>query len=311
MNDLITILVPLYNNHKYIKKCIKSILKQTYKNFELIIVDDGSTDDSYDIVNEFAKKDSRIRLFKKRNEKSVSKTRNFLLHKIHGKYFVFIDSDDHVSETYLEVLHKAIKLNNADISICGYTVQNMYLENSRRLKKFSSSNSEETIAKIVFNQNISCNLWNKMFKTSIIKDLKFDPNLNYGEDFIFLINLLQHNYKVNYVSNKLYRYRINFKGLSKGYLTDNKIYFLDLLKKISNDEAYSEETRKIIKSWIYVTSLFFIFLGNKQPQYTDYVNSLRNEVKQTYDSFDNESRISSLYRFYMFYIKIHCRVKLK
>ena len=91
---MISVLVPVFNSQQYLRNCLKSILNQSFTDFELVIVDDGSIDQSYKIIEEFAKQDTRIKAFRKENEKSISKTRNFLLDHISGDYFIFIDSDD-------------------------------------------------------------------------------------------------------------------------------------------------------------------------------------------------------------------------
>ena len=111
MNDLITILVPFYNVEKYITQCIESIINQTYKNLEIILIDDGSTDNSLKICKEFQKNDSRINVIKKKHE-GVSSSRNIGIKIAHGEYIMFIDSDDFVSKNFVKELYSAVLKNN-------------------------------------------------------------------------------------------------------------------------------------------------------------------------------------------------------
>ena len=122
-SSLISVLVPMYNTQKTIARCIKSILKQTYSNLEIVLLDDGSTDNTYEIAKTFAQLDSRIKLLSKQNEKNISKTRNFLLNNFSGEYFVWVDSDDVVHKRYVEKLYKTITSTNSDLGICGYKLK--------------------------------------------------------------------------------------------------------------------------------------------------------------------------------------------
>lgn len=117
-NELITIVMPVYNTENYLEKCLKSVVEQTYKNLEIIIVDDGSTDNCYEIAKRFADVDSRILLLKNKKNKGLSYTRNRATEVMKGEYVCFIDSDDFVDNRYVEVLYKGIKLNKGLFSFC-------------------------------------------------------------------------------------------------------------------------------------------------------------------------------------------------
>ena len=121
--DLISVLIPAYNVQKYLGRCLRSVLKQTYQNLEIIVVDDGSTDKTYEIAKKFADQDQRITLLQKTNENNVAITRNFLLDHCHGKYCVWVDSDDYVKPQYVARLYKAMIEHHADMSICRHTIR--------------------------------------------------------------------------------------------------------------------------------------------------------------------------------------------
>ena len=121
MGELISVIVPIYNTGKYLVECVESLRKQTYSNIEIILVDDGSTDTSIEICDEFAEKDSRIRVFHKKNEGSAI-AKNFGIQQSRGEYIILVDSDDIVSDRMIEVLYTQIKEKNADIAIGNYYI---------------------------------------------------------------------------------------------------------------------------------------------------------------------------------------------
>ena len=132
-NNLISIIVPIYNVEKYLKKCIDSIINQTYKNLEIILVDDGSPDNCGKICDEYAKKDNRIKVIHKENG-GVSSARNVGVENATGEYIGFVDSDDYIEKDMYEVLINNLKKENADISIISnYEVyKNKIIENKKK-----------------------------------------------------------------------------------------------------------------------------------------------------------------------------------
>ena len=121
MNDLISIVIPIYNASKYLEKCINSVINQTYKNLEIILVNDGSIDNSLDICNDFKDKDNRIKVISKKNE-GVSKTRNIGIDKCKGKYLMFLDSDDYIDEIYVEKMYTYLTKNNLSMVTSSMTL---------------------------------------------------------------------------------------------------------------------------------------------------------------------------------------------
>lgn len=121
MDELISVIVPIYNTEKYLVECVESLRKQTYSNIEIILVDDGSTDASIEICDGFAEKDSRVRVFHKKNE-GVAVARNFGIQQSNGQYVVIVDSDDVAVDKMIEVLYTQIKENDADIAVGNYYI---------------------------------------------------------------------------------------------------------------------------------------------------------------------------------------------
>lgn len=226
---LISIITPVYNVEAYIDKCIKSILAQTYPNFELILVDDGSKDSSGKICDYFAAKDPRIHVFHIANS-GVSGARNYALEHINGEYICFVDSDDYISPIYLSTLYSLIINYSADISICNYTdvdFSGRTLNNS--VKEYSEKTEcykPQEIAKKVYEKNFVpfVVVWNKLYSKKIWKQLRFPEKTN-CEDDIIVQKLYHIAEKIVFKDIPLYYYVQNNSGIihSPDKISANKL----------------------------------------------------------------------------------------
>ncbi|MBO7078504.1 MAG: glycosyltransferase family 2 protein [Bacilli bacterium] len=282
MNERIDVLIPVYNGAKYISACINSIINQTYKNLNIIVLDDGSKDESLDIIKNLALKDERIKVYSKPNEKKVSIARNFLLDKIESKYFIFVDADDIVSKYYIENLMNAIIKTSAQMACCEYTVFKCMLSKSNKLKRLKTYNSNDAIGEFVLGGRGHFMLWNKLIESSLIKNINFNNDINYGEDMFFVLDVLHKNdIKVASIANWLYYYKIfNLKSISKGGLNENKKLFLETLIKYEKEERYLSNTR-IISTWIYLTATYYQVLAKKDKEYKKYLKKIKKERKNS------------------------------
>lgn len=213
MNALISIVIPIYNASNYLEECLDSIIRQTYTNFEALLINDGSTDNSASIIDQFSNKDKRFFAFHKQN-KGVSSARNFGIEKAKGEYICFVDADDLLSETYLESLYESIS-NGADSSIGGF----QHLDNNNQKGIFvvpsrKNETLEESIKEFynINNPDWQRYLWNRMYKIKIIKknDIRFREDIFYKEDGLFVIQYLcASNGLVGCNDNIIYYYRQN------------------------------------------------------------------------------------------------------
>lgn len=192
---IISVIVPVYNVEEYLDRCIDSIINQTFKDFELILVDDGSTDNSGPLSDKLATKDKRIKVFHKENG-GVSSARNIGLDNALGKYIAFCDPDDLIHPQMYEVLYKFAKDNDAECVVCNFEnfsdfnnikVQDIILEN--KYECFSGKQAYEYIRLSDKRNMIGC-VWNKLFLKSSIHNLRFDTSLSYGEDLCFVLTFL-------------------------------------------------------------------------------------------------------------------------
>lgn len=211
MDKLVSIIVPLYNDHDYIDKCINSILNQTYKNIEIIAINDGSTDDTLQKIENIAEKDIRIKVISQSNQ-GVSTSRNNGLKLCNGEYVCFVDQDDFLDKNFIEYMVNLIESNNAEIA----TTPMPYKYNGTEIKK----NNEEDKVKIISGEEAVINMlyykffiapWNKLISKKIIDDynIQFNTELFGGEGFAFSIECFQRANKVAVGNRKYYYYRVN------------------------------------------------------------------------------------------------------
>jgi len=196
----ISVIVPVYNVEKYIGKCIDSILNQTYSDLELLLIDDGSPDESGMICDEYAKRDSRIRVLHKENG-GVSSSRNIGVDNARGKWILFVDGDDWVGSEYIQSMFLGNK--DADLSMQGYKIIRQCGQDI--IHKFDSNLFTYNILEVFCEseyKNIINSPVSKLFKASIIKtyNIRFDNSISYGEDHLFVLEYLKH-VKSIYISN--------------------------------------------------------------------------------------------------------------
>ena len=205
----ISIVIPVYNKKQYVRGTVQSVLNQTFTDFELLLVDDGSTDGSGKICDRMATVDNRIRVFHTKN-RGVSAARNYGIEKATGKYIGFIDADDRIDRTFLEKLHCAVKKSNSDMAVCGYRE----IKNEKITDHILTRGSDETEIYEMIRQDLLCILWNKLYVREKIRHL-FDEGISTCEDSLFCIRYFTDNdARIEYVNEILYGYRVREGGLT-------------------------------------------------------------------------------------------------
>lgn len=209
---MISIVVPVYNSQDYLEKCLDSICRQTYRDWECILVDDGSTDDSMTIIDAFVEKDARFFSIHKSNG-GVSSARNIGTDISRGEYIAYIDSDDWVDPDYLELLYNTICFTDSDLSVCGFGRVRRQGTIIPHVMKTSSSfivNEDNELLFIELNQEyLLFGPCQKLYKSSIIKNnrLRFDETCSYGEDLLFNYCYLEYVNRIFVLNRILYFYR--------------------------------------------------------------------------------------------------------
>lgn len=231
MENLVTVIIPVYNSERYLKKCIESVILQKYRALEIIIIDDGSTDGSIDICNEYQKKDSRIVLIHQEN-KGVSSARNIGIENAAGKYICFIDSDDYVDPEYVLELLKNIEQPDVDLSVC--TLLSEYAPGRWNKKEMKDSiiERDEGLISLFSRQGMFGGPVCKLYKIKILNQygIRFNENIKMCEDNLFCYEYIRRCKKIVCSSKALYFYCYNTasastKAYSPTHIADSMLHF--------------------------------------------------------------------------------------
>ncbi len=206
MNKLVSVIIPAYNVEKYIEECLKSIENQNYANYEIIVVNDGSTDNTLNVIKELAIKDNRIKIINKPNT-GVSDTRNFGLDEAKGDYIVFVDGDDYLADDYLSYMLSLIDDNEADFA---FSLNCFTYKKEKQIKKeiVKQLSSEEATA-LLLSPRVMVGCWNKIYKREFLNNnkIRFLPKLRYGEGLQFITHVTLLTNKIICGNRKVYYYR--------------------------------------------------------------------------------------------------------
>ena len=319
---LVSIVVPVYNVEKYVERSIRSILVQTYSNFELILVNDGSKDNSLDICKRLASEDNRIIIIDKDNE-GVSKARNDGIDKASGKYIMFIDSDDTMEKNMVHNMVLAAEKNNMDLVMCGYNYN--VLENNKIISSIEVLSSE----KIIVNNNLIKSyaieqmlsdlmihsIWNKLYKREIIKkfNIRYKEGLDFGEDLFFSLDYIYNINSLYVVEECLYNYYQynNNNNLTSKYRSNKfdiiKIWIrkLDWFSKNISDSKTLDYISWLKTRWI-LSCCAYVMHGNETHR------EKRKHIKEILENQQIEVANSSKYIGYTKLIleKILCKKKI-
>lgn len=239
----ISIIVPVYNVEKYVEKCIQSLINQSYKNIEIILVDDGSNDRSNKIIDEYAKVDSRILTIHQKN-KGVSAARNAGLKVATGEYVGFVDPDDYVDYQMYETMLKKIELNMSDLAVCGFSKVTELSDKEEIFEIKDELLSPKKCVEDLFDFRggyaIKPSVWNKLFRRDKIGDLKFDENIGISEVLKFVVQYILKCNSIVYVKQAFY------KNLQRdGSITRSKGKAAQIIKTVEIDNFVYDEIKKI------------------------------------------------------------------
>ena len=207
MNELVSVIVPVYKTEKYLNHCINSIVGQTYNNLEIILVDDGSPDRCPAICDLWKEKDERIKVFHQVNA-GGGQARNLALDKSKGKFVIFVDSDDYIAPFMIEFLYKQFQ-DDVDIVECGYCIthnDNAEFDEESEGYRWESFGAEEAVLENIKDRIFRQIIWNKMYRKSVVGDLRFPVRKNIDDEF-WTYQVLGNARKVIYTNKVLYAYR--------------------------------------------------------------------------------------------------------
>ena len=288
MKDLLSIVIPVYNIESYIGRCLDSLIVQTYSNLEIIVVDDGSTDNTLSIIKNYTKKDKRIFVIHKENE-GVSIARLTGMKQAKGKYIGFVDGDDVVDSDMFEILMNNVREFNADISHCGYVMDfpdghsDLYYGTRKKIVQ----DNETGLKDLLSGEFVEPGLCNKVYKRELIESFINNQNMDYSiknlEDLLTNFYLFSESNKSIYEDICLYHYILRSNSASTSILNEHKlkdplkVFKILLNETTGNLEIYNEVYKRYIRQLINISTL--PLKENKELIYA-YRKKIRRELKK-------------------------------
>lgn len=277
-NEMISVIVPVYNIRAYIKECIDSIICQTYRNLEIILVDDGSTDGCGEICDRYEKADARVRVVHKQNG-GLSSARNCGISLSKGKYLLFVDGDDKIDVKMCEILIHILRIYHADISICR-SYKNELAKNHRK-HIIVRLTPEKALSEMLKERSFNVSAWGKLYKRELFETVRFPDSMLF-EDLAVTYRLLDLSHSAVYTSEQLYYYRVRNGSIMNSTFSESKMVFLDISEEMIRflavhypkalTAAYNRTTRYCIS--------FIRDIAVSSGDYHDYACRLRNFIKK-------------------------------
>jgi glycosyltransferase involved in cell wall biosynthesis len=292
---LLSIIITVYNDENNISRCINSVLSQIYPDFECLIIDDGSTDKTSSICDEYSKNDKRIRVFHKENE-GISKTRQYGINRANGEYIYFIDSDDWIDSSFTADILEEINKDKPDLLFFDYFKN--YSKNKsiyKSQKPFSKDN--DIIVEFILEKKILSCPWNFVISKLFIINNKvfFNKKINYGEDTLFIIELLFNNPIIIYINKAYYHHFINDSSYTRTNLRQkyiDRILFYNCLSELF--QKYKKE--EILKYNFFPMNDKFEMLSSGIFTRNEYQNIFSVSLSFFY------ARNSSFIKFFLLYL---------
>lgn len=263
----VSVIVPVYNTEKYLRRCLDSLVNQTIEDIEIIVINDCSPDNSKEILKEYEKKyKDKIKVFHNKTNKGIGYNRNYGIKKVTGEYIGFVDSDDWVNETMYDKLYKKAKEDNLDLVLCNF---HKMLEKENDLEEIASSEIsyfKNTNLKQTPNLLLDVELapWNKLYKKELIKEITFPENLKY-EDTIFVLKAMARSKKIGMVDEKLNYYLVRSK--SETTVMNKKVYDILKVSKMMIDELKSHDYYNDVKDYAEAMTIRNLFRYTLQQRY--------------------------------------------
>ena len=262
---MITIIVPIYNASKYLRQCLETLHQQSYNKIEILLINDGSTDNSEIVCKEFVKKDSRFKYIFKHNG-GVSSARNIGIEQAKGDYIIFVDSDDFCDSNMLDSVLSELTKNTL---LCfGYFRAFKNKQEKEVLNESQQQNINKNMYKyIIDSESIGGYLWNKVFDAHIIKNhnIKFDEKIHFMEDMLFVIEYTKYITKIKYIEKPLYFYRMRKSGASGNLFNSKNLSMLEALKILIEKFQENKEINILLK-YNYLYNYYRLKYQNKNEK---------------------------------------------
>lgn len=285
----VSIVIPVYNVEKYLNKCINTVINQSFKDLEILLVDDGSTDNSGKICDEFALTDNRIKVIHKANG-GLSDARNVGIENATSEWITFIDSDDYVSEDYVEYLFQLVNQYNADISIATFT----YVTNNKKIEKSTGSvyvmNTETALKRMLMNDGFDMGAWGKMYRTKYFIDIKY-PVGKLFEDSGTTYKLVDKATKIVFGSKPIYFYINRDDSIVNSTFNPRKLDLIEMNLEMMDfikqfyPEIESAAKRRVL--WAYFSTLNQVVSSKNKKTISQFAPPLVKYIKENKYFFKN------------------------
>lgn len=291
----ISIIVPVYNIDRYLSRCIDSILKQSLKDFELILVDDGSTDQSGNICDNYGQKDKRIKVLHKING-GVSSARNLGLNEARGNYIGFVDGDDWIESDMYEILISSMKKAGADICVGLYIkdcINFSEVDFSKQTEKMWSS--QKALENMLKRELFSWELCDKVYKKDLLKDILFNEKISNGEDLLINWELFNKASVVYYKPISKYHYCIRENSACTAEFSDKQLTYLNVVEKIYLESRNSSDNIKKAASETYISAVVSFnlkMLLSNTEKYKDIIQFYQKKIRSNFFKFFFLKKIS-------------------
>lgn len=280
-SPLVSVVIPVYNVEQYLEKCIASVINQTFTDYELILVDDGSTDGSGDLIDEWSQRDDRIRVIHKDNG-GLSSARNCGIETAVGKYLTFIDSDDYVAKEYLEVLVSIMEEHPGEtIAACGFNV--VYDEGG---KEEGAPGSETVVFDrsgafhdVLYHGVVDVCAWAKMYKRALFDNFKFPTGRLYEDTWLFG-HLLNASDRYVLKTKPLYNYVKRNGSIVSGGFSDDRMQYIDAVDELIGQALQCDDSleRACARRWMHARMSVLRYMKNVDERYRTLRQKLREEV---------------------------------
>lgn len=313
-NELISVIIPIYNVEKYLSRCIDSVLNQTYKELEIILIDDGTKDNSGKLAEEYSQKDKRVKVIHKDNE-GLGLTRNVGIENSNGKYIAFVDSDDYIEIDMYEKMYNNIKEYNLDACVCDFkrlNKNNSLINNCARTKDKIYNKNEiinEILPSICGSKKFGIligSAWSVLYKKEIIENsnIRFLNERDYvSEDLIFNLNYFSKCDKIKLLAEDFYVYCENIESLTKTYNPSKIKKFVNLYNVMKKQIQYNFEECYFGLDTLYIENMRVSIIQEVRN------NQDRNNVRKNIKKICNDKLLCDILSRYNFkYLTVKQRI---
>ena len=302
--ELISVIIPVYNVEKYLDKCLESVVNQTYKKLEIILIDDGSLDKSGEMCDQWAKKDKRIKVVHKPNG-GLSDARNVGLDMACGSLIAFVDSDDYISENMYEKLYFKQNEDNADVVLCNYILEyedkkKYYVKDNfndlsvNNIRTRYLNNNQTVNGKYIESDGVLATVWRGLYKRQLFEKVKFERGM-FCEDIIFHLSLFKSKLKISTINDYLYHYLQREGSIINSYndakISKRIVFTKRILELISG--VLEEEIVERYKFFLYKAIVYDIIFASNRESCKNHLNSIKTlnlNSKRSYKLFNSYTK---------------------